>query len=287
MSLAYQLTGSFADAEDVVQDVFLKAYDSKPQGLEQAPQAYLCKMVTNRCRDLSKSARKRRESYFGEWLPEPLPTSQDEVFEIISRDEMLSYGTMVLLERLSPAERAVFVLREALGFEYADIAGILEKNETNCRKLYSRAKQKIGQELPLQEPSKRAPSPEAEQSEWIRDFLALLRQDKVDEVLSLLAKDVVLISDGGGKASAAVRPIVGPDFVSRFLLGLMRQSWASEEGLQFKPIEINGGPGMLVLSEGRVDNVAMIQTAEGVIRRIFIVRNPDKLNLFAKLNYSS
>ena len=275
MSLAYQLTGSFSDAEDIVQDVFLKAYASKPQGLNEAPQAYLCKMVTNRCRDLGRSARKRRESYFGEWLPEPVPTSEDEVFEVIARDELLSYGTMVLLERLTPAERAVFVLREALGFEYADMAGILDKSEANCRKLYSRAKSKLGGPLP--EP---AAEPAPGEAAWVHDFLALLRQDKVDEVMSMLAKDVVLISDGGGKANAAVKPVVGRDFVSRFLLGVMRKSSAPGEEMRFELVRVNGGLGLLVLSRDGVDSVVTVQVENGRILRIYMVRNPDKLKLF-------
>ncbi|MBW7458932.1 sigma-70 family RNA polymerase sigma factor, partial [Paenibacillus sepulcri] len=142
-ALAYQLTGSASDAEDVVQDVFVKVYDVKPEGLAEEPKAYLCKMVTNRARDLNKSARKRRERYFGEWLPEPIPTD-DEMFESVVRGELLSYAMLVLLEKLSPSERAVFVLREALGLGYPDIAGIVGKSDANCRKLLSRARGKMG-----------------------------------------------------------------------------------------------------------------------------------------------
>lgn len=118
-TLAYQLTGSASDAEDVVQDVFLKINDVDLARLVE-PKAYLCKMVTNRCRDLFKSARKRRELYFGQWLPEPILIPNDESFDAVVRDELLSYAMLVLLERLSHAERAVFVLREALGFEYSE-----------------------------------------------------------------------------------------------------------------------------------------------------------------------
>src|SRR5690625_3127718 len=138
-TLAYQLTGSASDAEDAVQDVFLKLHDVKQERLVE-PKAYLCKMVTNRCLDLLKSARKKREQYFGQWLPEPIPTSLDEGFESVARGELLSYAMLVLLERLSPAERAVFVLREALSFEYAVISELVDKSEANCRKLNSRAR---------------------------------------------------------------------------------------------------------------------------------------------------
>ena len=143
-TLAYQITGSAAEAEDAVQDVFIKAYDVHPERLEE-PKAYLCKMVTNRCLDLQKSARRKREIYVGPWLPEPFRTPEEETLEsTVVRRDMLSYAMLVLLERLTPTERVVFVLREALGFDYPEIAKLLDKKEANCRKLMSRARSKIG-----------------------------------------------------------------------------------------------------------------------------------------------
>ncbi|MGO4547718.1 RNA polymerase sigma factor SigJ [Paenibacillus sp. 2TAB23] len=276
LSLAYQLTGSFSDAEDVVQDVFLKVYDAKPQGLIEAPQAYLCRMVTNRCRDLHKSATKRKEKYFGEWLPEPVPTSTDETFEMIARNEMLSYGMLVLLEQLSAAERAVFVLREAFGFSYVDIAAVIDKSEANSRKLYSRARGKLG-------PFDREESVdlEAENAAWVNQFLSVLGQDDVDQVLAMLGKDVVLISDGGGKVLAAVNPIVSPNAVSRFLLGLVRKNKQQGGVWTFTLSEINGQLGLIIRSGQKVDSVFMFQVEEGLIHHIYIVRNPDKLKHFS------
>jgi len=132
-TLAYQLTGSAADAEDVVQDVFFKACDVHPERLEE-PKAYLCKMVTNHCLDLQKSARRRREVYVGPWLPEPIRTPEADTLETtVVRSDLLFYAMLVLLERLTPTERAVFVLRETLGFDYPEIAELLGKRETNCR----------------------------------------------------------------------------------------------------------------------------------------------------------
>ncbi|MDQ0114185.1 RNA polymerase sigma factor SigJ [Paenibacillus harenae] len=275
LSLAYQLTGSFSDAEDIVQDVFLKVYDADPQGLAEAPQAYLCKMVTNRCRDLHKSARKRREQYVGQWLPEPVPTSSDEPFEAIAREELLSYAMLVLLEKLSPAERAAFVLREALGFEYADIAAIIDKSEANSRKLFSRAKGKVGEfasEMPVELNEGNVA--------WVRQFLFMLQQDHVDQVQAMLAKDVVLISDGGGKVSAAVNPVVNPDFVSRFLLGLVRKNVRDGGHSLVKISEINGQVGVLIYSCQDIETVILFHVEEQLVRNIYMVRNPDKLKLF-------
>lgn len=142
-TLAYQLTGSVSDAEDAVQDVFVKACDVHPERLEE-PKAYLCKMVTNHCLNLQKSSRKRREKYVGPWLPEPIRTPEDTLETTIVRRDLLSYAMLVLLERLTPTERTVFVLREALGFDYSEIAELLDKRETSCRMLLSRARRKMG-----------------------------------------------------------------------------------------------------------------------------------------------
>jgi RNA polymerase sigma-70 factor (TIGR02957 family) len=274
-TLAYQLTGSASDAEDVVQDVFLKLYDVKPERLVE-PKAYLCKMVTNRCRDLFKSARKRREQYFGQWLPEPILTPNDESFESVVRGELLSYAMLVLLERLSPAERAVFVLREALGFEYPDIAELVGKNEANCRKLISRARGKMG--ITPEEPV----YPEAASEEWVSRFLAALEQGNMDTVLSMLAEDVVLVSDGGGKAIAAVHPIESRDLVARFLLGLIRKAPHYEGGVHVEMRDINGQTGLVVRSGEGIETVALMHVERNAIRNLYFVRNPDKLRLLLK-----
>ncbi|OMF38055.1 RNA polymerase subunit sigma-24 [Paenibacillus sp. FSL H8-0548] len=277
LSLAYQLIGSFSDAEDIVQDVFLKVYDTKPQGLVEAPQAYLYKMVTNRCRDLHKSASKRKEKYFGQWLPEPVPTSNDETFEAIARNELLSYGMLVLLEQLSAAERAVFVLREAFGFGYADIAAVIDKSESNSRKLYSRARGKLGNLHQVE-----AASLEAGNAAWVNRFLSMLGRDDIDQVISMLGKDVVLISDGGGKVLSAVNPIVSPNAVSRFLLGVIRKSAQQGGFLQFKVSEINGQVGLIINSDQGVDTVVLFHVEDDLMRNIYFIRNPDKLKLFSK-----
>jgi RNA polymerase sigma factor (sigma-70 family) len=274
-TLAYQLTGSVSDAEDAVQDVFLKLYDVKLERLVE-PKAYLCKMVTNRCRDLYKSARKRREQYFGQWLPEPLLTPNDESFESVVQGELLSYAMLVLLERLSLTERAVFVLREALGFEYTDIAELVGKSEANCRKLISRARGKMG--ITPDEPV----HPEAASEEWVRRLLAALEQGNVDMVVSMLAKDVVLVSDGGGKASAAVHPIVSSDLVTRFLLGLIRKNPHSEGDVHIEIRDINGQTGVVIRSGKSIVTVALMHVERNSIRNLYFIRNPDKLSHLLK-----
>ncbi|TCZ77096.1 RNA polymerase sigma-70 factor [Paenibacillus albiflavus] len=268
-TLAYQLTGSVTDAEDAVQDVFLKVHDVDPERLVE-PKAYLCKMVTNRCRDLLKSARKRREQYFGQWLPEPIFTSNDEMYESVVRGELLSYAMLVLLEKLTPTERAVFVLREGIGYEYPEIAELVDKSEANCRKLISRARVKLG--IASEEPI----SSEASE-EWVHQFLHALQQGNVDTVVSMLAKDVVLVSDGGGKAIAAVHPIETPELVIRFLLGLIRKIQNDEEGLSIEIRDVNGQSGIIVRSGEVIDTVALMHVERNSIRNLYFVRNPDKL----------
>lgn len=266
--LAYQLTGSAADAEDIVQDVFVKAHDVHPERLAE-PKAYLCKMTTNRCLDLMKSARKKRELYTGPWLPEPIPTPDADTLESVVRKDLLSYAMLVLLERLSPAERAVFVLREALCFEYADIAELVGKSETNCRKLISRAKGKMG--ISLDE----AISAEEPGGEWVSRFLIALERGNVETLMSLLSEDVVILSDGGGKAFAAVHPIATRDHATQFLLGLARQ--ASQYRVEL--MSLNGQTAFVIRKGEHIDTVGFLHIEQEAIRNIYFVRNPDKLTL--------
>ncbi|MUG44257.1 RNA polymerase sigma-70 factor [Paenibacillus woosongensis] len=269
-TLAYQLTGSAADAEDAVQEVFLKVYAMNTDHIEE-PKAYLCKMVTNRCLDLLRSSRKRRERYVGPWLPEPVPTPEEDALQTLMRNELLSYAMLVLLERLSAAERAVFVLREALGFDYFEIAGLLDKSEVNCRKLMSRARGKMGADA-----AGITDSREAAGQRWVQAFLQALEQGNMDVLLAMLTEDVVVLSDGGGKVAAAVRPITSRDHVSRFLLGLMQQL-AQQGDVRLELASINGDTGVIVRSSGSIDTIVLLQVEEGAARRIYFIRNPDKL----------
>ena len=270
--LAYQLTGSASDAEDVVHDVFLKLYDVPKEKLTE-PKAYLCKMVTNRCYDIQKSARKKREQYYGEWLPEPLfhTNTGDDSIESVERGDLLSYAMIVLLERLTPAERVVFVLREALGFDYAEIAELIEKSQANCRKLFSRARAKMGIT------SEELVHTETAPNELITDFLAALKQGNMNRMVSMLDPNVILVSDGGGKAKAAIFPIKTSNHVARFLMGTVHKASRDERAMPIEISIINEQPAFIQRSDGGIQTVGIIHTEGNRIRNIYIVRNPDKL----------
>jgi len=269
-TLAYQLTGSTVDAEDVVQEVFVKIHKLNGNELEQ-PKAYLCKMVTNQCYDLLKSAQRRREQYFGTWLPEPVATTYEDPMNSIVRSDLLSYAMLVLLERLAPVERTIFILREALGFDYPAISQIVNKNEANCRKLLSRARKKMGI-------SEEEPIPhELASEEWVMRLLQALRSNSVDAVVSMLHEDIVVLSDGGGKVSAAAHPITTPERVAQFLIGLMKKTVQQENLLHYEITSINGQAGVIVHTDGRPDTVILLHSEGAAIRNIYFVRNPDKL----------
>ncbi|QOS98704.1 RNA polymerase sigma-70 factor [Brevibacterium sp. JNUCC-42] len=268
--LAYQLTGSAADAEDIVQDVFVKVHDISPEQLTE-PKAYLCKMTTNRCLDVLKSARKKRELYTGPWLPEPIPTPNADPFESVVHKDLLSYAMLVLLERLSPAERAVFVLREALCFEYTDIADLVGKSEANCRKLVSRARSKMGIT------SDELISAEETGGEWISQFLFALEQANTEMLLSLLSEDAVLLSDGGGKRLAAIHPIVTRDRVARFLIGLIRKASQDKADIRVELMPLNGQTGFVIRHGEYIETVVFLHIEQAAIRSIYFVRNPEKL----------
>ncbi|MFG1732148.1 RNA polymerase sigma factor SigJ [Paenibacillus sp. 843] len=267
-TLAYQLTGSAADAEDAVQDVFVKAYDVHPERLAE-PKAYLCKMVTNHCLNQLKSARKKREIYVGPWLPEPIRTPEEDTIETtVVRFDLLSYAMLVLLERLTPTERAIFVLREALGFDYSEIADLIGKREANCRKLMSRAKNKMGVS---ENESVRA---DGDEKEWISRFLMSLEHGNIDHLLSLLTEDVTFIADGGGKAQAYKRPIQTRDHVASVLL----DGFQTIQGkFHFEPAPLNGETGFVIRSGDEILAAICIQLRHGKLARMYAVRNPDKL----------
>lgn len=271
-TLAYQLTGSVADAEDVVQDVFFKAYDMQVERLEK-PKAFLCKMVTNRCFNLLKSARKKKEVYIGPWLPEPIRTSEVDTMEMtVVRRDLLSYAMLVFLERLTPTERTVFVLREALSFDYAEIANLLGKKEANCRKLMSRARSKMN----ISE--EEAFTVEKVDSEWIGRFLTSLEEGNVDRVLSLLTEDVILVADGGGKATALRHPVRTRNRVAQVLLKVFEDiEFYFQDKIRFEIVSLNGETGILLHAENEIMAAVFIQPCRGKAARIYIIRNPDKL----------
>lgn len=272
------MLGSVMDAEDVVQETFL-AFAGVDGGRKEEVanlRAYLCKMVTNRSVDLLRSAKHRREVYVGPWLPEPVVqrnTGQaaEPLHDLLLRDD-LSMAYLLLMETLTPEERAIFVLREAFAYSYAEIALLVEKKEANCRKIYSRIKSKLGPELAA------ARADHAKDLTTLHRFLAAFSDGDVGQLLELLSADAVLYSDGGGKATAAIRPILSAANVLSFLQGIASRL-GTDSAMEIATI--NGQPGLLFLTAGCVHSTLSFQQQEGRIRRFYILRNPDKLEALA------
>jgi RNA polymerase sigma-70 factor (TIGR02957 family) len=268
-SIAYRMLGSVTDAEDIVHDLFLqlKHDTSEIKDLK----AYLAKVTTNRCLNFLKSARKRREIYTGPWLPEPRVHQTEQPLDKVVTDETISYAFLVLLDQLSPVERAVFVLREAFAYDYKDIAGMLEKTEVNCRKIYSRAKGKLKNDMAVQ------PENPEHVDLLAKTFIKGSTTGNFEEFIDILTEDVVLVSDGGGKVIAALNPIVNKQRVSAFLKGISAKGSFIGELL---PVMVNGQKGILHVKDGHPIKVICFEldSKQKYIRRIFIVSNPDKLN---------
>jgi RNA polymerase sigma-70 factor (TIGR02957 family) len=286
-SIAYGMTGSVGDAEDIVQDAFLGLTRARLAGTVVADQkAYLTTAVTRLGINYLSSARVRRETYVGDWLPEPVvvpaggpgpgpagpgpgPAEHAELAD------SLSMAFLVLLEALSPVERAVFMLREVFGYGYPEVARITGKTEVNCRQIFARARHRIaagGQErVPGPAPARRA-----ESEELARRFFEAAAGGDMDALLTLLAPDVVAHGDGGGKAQAVGKPVAGRQRVARFLAGLFRRGWVL--GASVRLAWVNGQPGAVLYdAQGRVIAVAGLDIAGGQIQAIHSVVNPDKL----------
>jgi RNA polymerase sigma-70 factor (ECF subfamily) len=277
-SVAYRMLGSVADAEDVVQDAWLRWASADRDDVADA-RAYLVRVVTRLALDRLDSARNRRESYVGPWLPEPLLTGAVPVAggapppqpaDAAELGEDVSLALLVVLESLSPAERAVFVLREVFGLPAAEVASVLGRSEAAVRQTAHRAREHVQARRPRFEPD-----PAARRAVTER-FLAACAGGDVDALLATLAPDVVLVSDGGGKVTAALRPITGAEKVARFSLGIAAQA-VDLPGLRVEVVELNGSPG-IVAWVGAEPLLAMsLVLAGNRIAQVFAVRNPDKL----------
>jgi len=272
--VAYRMLGSASDAEDVVQDAWLRYAAARPSDL-RSPKAYLTTIVTRLCLDRLKSARAAREQYVGPWLPEPVVTDagrQPEQSAALAESVTLAF--MVLLETLSPEERAVFLLREVFDHEYDEIAAMLDTTAANCRQLFHRAKARIADRRPRFRDSVEAKRP------LVGRFASALRDGDAEALTSILAEDVGFWSDGGGKVLAARRPVFGRANVVNVLIGIRRTAPAAGvrlDAVSLDIVEVNGEPAMLLRVEGRLDAVYALTIADDVIGAIHIVRNPDKL----------
>lgn len=271
-SIAYHMTGSVAEAEDLVQEGFFRLERARKSGVViESPKAYLAAATTRLAIDHMRSARARRESYVGTWLPEPIVTVlQESPEQMAELSDSLSMAFLVLLESLSPVERAVFLLREVFDYSYEDIAQIVGKSDANCRQIFKRAREHLAAHQSRYEAS-------TEQSEaLLRSFLAAARDGDLDQLVDLLAADAVFCGDGGGKASAIREPLYGRDRIAAFLLEVFEST--QRQGATFEPVLVNGGPGWITRDrQGRVISVLSLEVCDGVVQTMRSVVNPDKL----------
>ena len=263
LSIAYRMVGSYSEAEDLVQEAFLRLH---AVGGVDSPKAWLATVTTRLAIDHLRSARVRREQYPGPWLPEPVVA--DPAPEAAARAESLSLAVLVLLESLTPVERAVFVLREAFDYGYDEIAGIVGKSEANCRQLATRARRHVDERRSRFEPSRE------QRDELVRRFVAALQEGETEPLVELLAADVEFYGDGGGKAPA-VRLVVGADRVIRTLAGFIRAG--ARRGATAQVIEFNGETGLAVYQDGRLVAIWSFEISGGAVQTIRGVVNPDKL----------
>ncbi len=269
-SIAYRMLGSVADAEDIVQEAYLR-WREVPETEVRSPKSYLSAVVTRLSIDRLRSAQARREEYVGPWLPEPLLSEGGEDGgDPTELDEFLSMAFLVLLESLNPVERAVFLLREVFDYDYEEISRIVGKSEDNCRQIARRARQSVVARRPRFERS-----PEQEER-LTRQFVEACTSGDMESLVSLLSSDVTLWSDGGGKVAAAPYPIYGPERVARFLVGVLR---TVPPGFFARPAWVNGGPGVVGYVDGRPTAVVALDVAKGRLRGVRIVVNPEKLRV--------
>ena len=277
-AIAYRMLGSAMDAEDMVQETYLRYQATSPEAQESiiSLKAYLTTILTRLCLNQLQLAHRRREQYVGPWLPEPISTNRTTAAAIsvdpeerLEMYESLSLAFLVLLEELQPIERAVFLLRDVFDYEYGEIAGFLGKSEVACRQAFSRAKKHLAQHRP-----RFTPSPET-QREMLTSFIRAAQGGDMAALTTLLAEDVTLWADGGGKVrGAATRPLVGRDAVARFSMGTLR---LAPEGYALEIAEVNGQPAMVVRVGGRPFAVVTIEVAAGRIQAVRAIGNPDKL----------
>lgn len=265
LGIAYNLLGVVEEAEDVVQDVFEKWL---PVENVTTPKAYLGRMAVNRSINRLEELRRQRESYKGHWLPEPYISLEE------NPGFSLEYGLLVLLERLSPPERAVFVLREGFSEEYTDIAELTGLSQDNCRQLLHRAREKVGR-------SHTGVVDRVRQTDFTTSFLKALHSEDVATLGRLLRDDIELYNDGGGKRAAALKPLFGLDKVLKFLSGIAGLDENRNNEFYFKPAFVNGYPAALIYrrSTGELDGMQYVVVEGDVISHLLYVRNPDKLKV--------
>jgi RNA polymerase sigma-70 factor (ECF subfamily) len=262
--IAYRMLGSVAEAEDIVQDAYLRWHAADRATVTDA-KAYLAKTVTRLCLDHLKSARVTRETYIGPWIPEPMI----EADETDDPDD-ITLTLMMALERLSPLERAAFLLHDVFGQNFEEVAQTIDRDAAACRQLANRAREHVRAAKP------RFPVTQQQGAEIAKAFFAAARGGEVGPLQALLAKDVVFYSDGGGKRVAVRRPLMGDEEVARFLVGIQRKPDA-QLPREYRATIVDGLPGVIVVLNGEVEHTMAFEIDDGKIAAIYVVRNPDKL----------
>jgi RNA polymerase sigma-70 factor, ECF subfamily len=266
-AIAYRMLGSVMDAEDLVQEAYLR-WEEAAETEVRSPLAYLTTIVTRLAINQLRAARTKRETYVGPWLPEPLVT--EDTPDRVELAESLSMAFLVLLERLAPVERAAFLLHEVFDFEYAEIARVVDKTEANCRQLVARARKRIGT------PGARFEADPAQAKRLVEQFTAASFAGDLEGLVALLAEDITLWGDSDGKVpGAALKPVHGASSVARFALGVMQRIVPQETIV--RPTEINGQPGFIAYVSGRPLSALIFDIRNGRIQTIYAVGNPDKL----------
>ncbi len=276
-AIAYRMLGSITEAEDIVQEAYLRYQAVSPEQIV-SPKAFLSTVVTRLCLNHLELAQVQRETYIGPWLPEPALIEKNERFMPAHQAELhesLSMAFLVLLEQLTPVERAVFLLREVFGYDYAEIAAIIGKEEAACRQLLSRARKHITEHRP-----RFKPSPEAHR-QMLDQFIEAVGSGELDGLLQLLAEEVELWADSGGKVPGAIlRPVRGRDAVARFLLAAPR---IPPEPYQAEVGEVNGEPALILRAGSQVQVISFISIDQGRVNQIWVIGNPDKLKWVNRL----
>ena len=267
-SIAYNILGEVEEAKDVVQDSFESWMKLQPSDVKH-PKAYLARIVTHKAIDRLKALKKQRETYPGQWLPEPIvypkqPEAQAQV-------DILPYALLCTLEKLNPVERAVLILRESFDFDYEALAEICGITQANCRQILHRAKDKVQTSRQRYEVDPRI------HRKLIDTFLQACRDEDPEKLTRLLKHDITLYSDGGGKAAAAMRPLLGATHSIKFLLGVARKR--RHQALTYEPVWINNLPGVLLKVDDKNDTLLTFDTEGRQIRQLYIIRNPDKISL--------
>lgn len=267
--IAYRMLGSVHDAEDVLQDAYIR-WEKTDADTVRSPRAFLSSVVTRLGIDVLRSARKNREVYVGEWLPEPLVSGGDGPDASAELAESLQTAFLLMLERLSPNERAAFLLREVFEYPYPEIAGILKKSEDNCRQIVRRAKQHV------RSPKRRFDATESDHDRLVHSFVSAVGSGDLDTLVSVLADDAEMHTDHGGKAIANRRTLRSAIHIAKFFVGIRKRFL--KEDTTVRMTTINGGPGAIIYEGGAPTTAISFDIAHGEIRTVYATRNPEKLS---------